>query len=43
MRRKRNEAFYDMTIISGIEAADPVEALERFLKAVSADILARRP
>ena len=43
MRRKRNDAFYDVAIISGVEAIDAVEAAERYLKAVSADIHARIP
>jgi uncharacterized protein (UPF0332 family) len=41
MRRKRNDAFYDVAIIGGAEAIDAVEAAERYLKAVSADIHAR--
>ncbi len=43
MRRKRNDAFYDVAIISGVEASDAVEAAERYLKAVSADIRTRIP
>ncbi len=43
MRRKRNDAFYDVAIISGVEAIDAVEAAERYLKAVSADIRRRIP
>jgi uncharacterized protein (UPF0332 family) len=43
MRRKRNEAFYDVAIISGDEAIDAVEAAERYLKVVSADIRTRLP
>jgi uncharacterized protein (UPF0332 family) len=43
MRRKRNDAFYDVAVISAAEAADAVEAAERYLKAVSADIQKRLP
>lgn len=43
MRRKRNDAFYDVAIISGVEASDAVEAAEKYLKAVSADIRTRIP
>jgi uncharacterized protein (UPF0332 family) len=43
MRRKRNDAFYDVAIISGTEAVDAVEAAESYLKAVSADIHSRIP
>lgn len=43
MRRKRNEAFYDVAIISGDEAIDAVESAERYLKVVSADIHTRIP
>jgi uncharacterized protein (UPF0332 family) len=41
MRRKRNEAFYDVAIIGEDEAEDAVGAAEAYLKAVSADIDAR--
>lgn len=41
MRRKRNDAFYDVAIISAVEAIDAVEAAEKYLKAVSAAIQAR--
>jgi len=43
MRRKRNEAFYDVAIISDDEAIDAVESAERYLKVVSADIHTRIP
>ena len=43
MRRKRNEAFYDVAIIGDDEAIDAVEAAERYLKIVSADIRSRIP
>ena len=43
MRRKRNDAFYDVAIISGVEAIDAVEAAERYLKAVSTEIRTRIP
>jgi uncharacterized protein (UPF0332 family) len=43
MRRKRNDAFYDIAIVSDMEAEDAVRAAEGYLKAVSADIHARIP
>ena len=43
MRRKRNEAFYDVAIIGDDEAIDAVEAAEKYLKVVSADIHTRIP
>jgi uncharacterized protein (UPF0332 family) len=43
MRRKRNDAFYDIALISDVEAEDAVLAVEEYLKVVSADILARIP
>jgi uncharacterized protein (UPF0332 family) len=43
MRRKRNDAFYDIAIISEVEAEDAVRAVEEYLRLVSADILARIP
>ena len=41
MRRKRNEAFYDIALIGEEEAEDAVDATEAYLKAVSANIDAR--
>jgi hypothetical protein len=41
MRRKRNEAFYDIALIGDEEAEDAVAAAEKYLKAVSADIFTR--
>ena len=41
MRRKRNEAFYDVAIIGKDEAIDAVEAADKYLEAVSAAIHAR--
>jgi len=43
MRRKRNEAFYDVAIIGGVEAEDAVRACADYLKIVTADIHARIP
>ena len=43
MRRKRNDAFYDIALISDVEAQDAVKAAEEYLKAVDADIQPRLP
>jgi hypothetical protein len=43
MRRKRNIAFYDIAIISDVEAEDAVRAAEEYLRVVSADIQTRIP
>ena len=43
MRRKRNDAFYDVTIISDTEARDAVSTAEQFLLLVEADIKKRIP
>jgi uncharacterized protein (UPF0332 family) len=43
MRRKRNDAFYDIALISDVEAQDAVKAAEEYLKAVDADIQSRLP
>lgn len=43
MRRKRNDAFYDIAIVSDVEAEDAVRAAEGYLQAVSTDIHARIP
>lgn len=41
MRRKRNNAFYDIAIISDTEAEGAVTVAERYLKLVTVDILNR--
>ena len=41
MRRKRNDAFYDIAIISEVEANEAVNAVDRYLKVVAADIRKR--
>ena len=41
MRRKRNDAFYDIALISDVEAEDAVSAAEKYLRVVAADIQAR--
>ncbi len=43
MRRKRNEAFYDIALIGDEEAEDAVVAAEKYLKAIAADIHKRLP
>jgi uncharacterized protein (UPF0332 family) len=43
MRRKRNIAFYDIAVISEVEAEDAVRAAEEYLKEVGADIRTRIP
>jgi len=43
MRRKRNDAFYDIALISRAEAKEAVRVAEDYLKAVSAEIQARIP
>jgi len=43
MRRKRNIAFYDLAVISEVEAEDAVRAAEDYLKLVAADIQTRIP
>jgi len=43
MRRKRNDAFYDIAIVSDVEAEDAVRAAEEYLQTVSTDIHARIP
>jgi hypothetical protein len=43
MRRKRNISFYDLAIISDVEAEDAVRAAEGYLKVITADIQARIP
>ena len=41
MRRKRNDAFYDIAIISEVEAGEAADTLDRYLKVVAADIRKR--
>ena len=43
MRRKRNDAFYDVTIISDTEAQEAVSTAEQFLLIVETDIKKRIP
>jgi uncharacterized protein (UPF0332 family) len=43
MRRKRNDAFYDVAIISDTEAEDAVSTAEQFLLIVQADIKKKIP
>lgn len=43
MRRKRNNAFYDIELISDVEAESAVAAAEEYLQVVSADIQTRIP
>jgi uncharacterized protein (UPF0332 family) len=43
MRRKRNEAFYDIAIIGEEEAEDAVEAAEKYVKTIASDIQKRIP
>jgi ParB-like chromosome segregation protein Spo0J len=43
MRRKRNDAFYAIAIISDTEAEEAVQAAERYLKLITAEIAKRLP
>lgn len=43
MRRKRNDSFYDIAIISEVEAGEAVNAVDGYLKVVTADIRKRFP
>jgi uncharacterized protein (UPF0332 family) len=43
MRRKRNDAFYDIALITETEAQEAVATAERFLRVVEADISGRVP
>jgi uncharacterized protein (UPF0332 family) len=43
MRRKRNDSFYDIAIISEVEAEEAVRAVEGYLKIVANDIQKRIP
>ena len=41
MRRKRNEAFYEIALIGDLEAKEAVQSAEDYLQAVTADIQSR--
>ena len=43
MRRKRNEAFYDIAVIGDEEAEDAVVAVEKYVQEISSDIQKRFP
>ncbi len=43
MRRKRNDAFYDIAIIGEVEAEEAIRAAEAYLLTVAADIRRRIP
>jgi len=43
MRRRRNIAFYDIALISEVEAQEAVQAAEDYLRVISADIQSRIP
>lgn len=43
MRRKRNDAFYDIALITDAEAENAVKTAEEYLQAVDADIAIRIP
>lgn len=43
MRRKRNDAFYDIALISDTEAKEAVATAEEYLKIIAKDINARIP
>lgn len=43
MRRKRNDAFYDLALISDVEAEEAVKAAEQYLHVVTTDIESRIP
>jgi hypothetical protein len=43
MRRKRNDAFYDIALISDTEASEAVAAAAEYLKLIVADIAKRVP
>ncbi len=43
MRRKRNEAFYDIAVIGEEEAEDAVVAVEKYLRVITAEILKTVP
>jgi hypothetical protein len=41
MRRKPSDAFYDIAIVSDVEACDALEAVEEYLRIITTDIDAR--
>jgi len=43
MRRKRNDAFYDVTIISDTEAREAVSTAEQFLLIIEVEVNKRSP
>lgn len=43
MRRKRNDAFYDIALITQAEAENAVKSAEEYLKAIATDIQTRMP
>jgi uncharacterized protein (UPF0332 family) len=43
MRRKRNDAFYDIAVIDVVEAEGAVKAAEAYLNVIEADIKTRIP
>ena len=43
MRRKRNDAFYDIALISDVEAEDAVRAAEEYLQVVGVYVQSRIP
>jgi uncharacterized protein (UPF0332 family) len=43
MRRKRNDAFYDVTVIGDEEAEDALVAAEAYVQVVATDIAKRTP
>jgi len=43
MRRKRNDAFYDIALISDAEAKESVETAEKYVQTVESDIRKRIP
>ena len=43
MRRKRNEAFYEIALISATEAKEAVQTAENYLQTVEAEIRKRIP
>lgn len=43
MRRKRNEAFYDIAMVGETEAAEAVQTAEGYLQVINADIQSRIP
>lgn len=43
MRRKRNDAFYEVAIIGGMEAVEAVEAAEQLIQVIITDVDKRLP